>query len=245
MIVFDSFDCARLNMGFTRARFDPEALRLFQEYKVRDFESEDLLERLGELETQVSVLLELMKRVLEIMDLRVLSLGESTQPWDLARGLRHQINTLEPTQSRLVYEFQMSDNDKTRAIGNMLVYEYALCPGIYRVMPAQKNKVVFPALSRDQFLRWCPVMSQRRIGRSKQRMVDVAFATPGVRRPINIQLFLAMFSDTYTANKTHCAVMLEYWCSVFGQQDKLANIKSLNYDDVGDSLIQILGVKQA
>lgn len=239
MYSVDSFDCARVNMGFTRAKINIDALiELTQQ--VLESPKLNKLDELQYLELLIANMHNLANKVIDIDLLKVLNLGSGTNPWEFAPNLKSLMRTLEsPDTTHMVYEFQMNDNDKSRAIGNMLVYEYSDLD-IIRVQPAQKNTVSFGPLSKSDFIKYCPVISNTKVGRERIKIVDAIFKNPTSLHSLNIQTFLKLYSTTYDANKRHSAALLEYWCSIFDKHDLLAKISRENYDDVGDSFIQIL-----
>lgn len=236
----DSFDCARINMGFTRLEinfFDMPNLKP----KFQNFEEE-----LSYLESMVSDLDIKISKLVDIKILNIINLGKDTDQHLMAQNLKIALTNLPPstlTNRMMIYEFQMEMNDKSRAIGNMLVYDYALYSKINRVQPSGKNQICLGSVTRQEFIERCPIMANRTYTRQKKKLADLIFPInlSNKKESLNIQTFLKLFPSTYTANKTHCAVLLDYWCTVFGKRDLLKNIPTENFDDIGDSFIQVLG----
>ena len=203
MITIDSYDCARINMGFTRLEVNPP---LCQILLPRFINVED---ELGYLESCITDMDKLISQIIDIKMFKIMNLGTEVEQWHLATNLKSQVEALPYAEGsrNMIYEFQMDMNNKSQAIGNMLVYEYASRSEIHRVQPAQKNTVTLGNMTREKFLILCPKMAKRKYTTKRAILVDLIFSTGSIQT-LNIQTFLRIFPSTYTANKTHCATML-------------------------------------
>ncbi len=241
-----SFDCARRSMGVAVVSVLDYDTRPGSDQPVDRGDTAEWLRKMTDwIERQIHNLSFMYDNIIKIWRSEVWDLGvDISQAWEVAPVLRTRVEALDAQYNghicNMVYEFQMSANDKTRMISAMLVYNYAR-KHIVRVSPAEKNKITIArGVTRDLFETACPVISSRRIVRrgtvasalySKHEVID-----------LSIQSFLRIYEDPYRANKTHTAAMLEWWCYVFNCREVIENVPNECLDDAADAFIQVLAV---
>jgi hypothetical protein len=229
-MLINSFDCARRSMGVCQAALTLEpfvnALGLINM-------DEELDKKIARMESMVAEIALYLDNIVKITHLAVWDLGaEAVQAWDVAPLLKARLATLSEPDV-LVYEFQMSQNDKSRMISTMLVYHYA-DKHIIRMAPAVKNTIVLARnVTREMFARRCPVVANKICNRA--RLIN-AITFPC---DLGIQTFLKLYTDPYKANKMHTSALLEWWASVFDVA--ISHIPAAELDDAADSFVQILG----
>jgi hypothetical protein len=133
--------------------------------------------------------------------------------------IKTDINTSSGKIDRLLIEYQMVANDKSRCVSQQIMYHYV------NQFNQNKDDLFSENVSYDDFVI---------IGPSIKNKVFLS-------DPLRHQNFLAKYSSRYTANKNHCkSNLLEY----LKQTDQIHLLKSIpkkNWDDVGDAFCQVLG----
>lgn len=235
----NSFDCARKSMGVAIVSVNPHL-------SCPDLElHDDVRERVDALERQLTRISEVIDAFIRPVLLTVWNLGAVTHAWEAAPPLKRELNHIDRVfgaPDTLLYEFQMSANDKSRMISTMLAYHYA--PSVtVRIPAAVKNTVcVARNITREQFVTRCPVTSGKKIKEPKTgKMVPLVALLFAKNDCVDLtcQTFLRHFTDTYRANKTHTSAMLEWCASLFGWD--MSQIPADCLDDAADAFIQVLG----
>lgn len=228
----NSFDCARYSMGVSTAEIDHTFLlpKLIIEGTAE--------EKLTLLEAHMIIISKNLDNLIRIPYLSVWNLGKVEQAWEAAPPLKEHLNKID-TPDALLYEFQMSLNDKSRMISTMLAYHYSGLPTV-RIAPTAKNTMcIAKNVTKDQFFLHCPISANKKITANgkKQLLGNLIFAKRA-RNDLTIQTFLQHFTDTYKANKQHTSASLEWWSSIF--KTDMTQIPKANLDDAADAFIQVL-----
>ena len=122
------------------------------------------------------------------------------------------VNALIEMHPKVLIEYQMSINDKSRCVSNQVLYHYSgrfndcNSVGVHLVGPSLKNKVCFSG--DEKYLH---------------------------------STFMGMYASSYTANKKHTSANLMYWLKKNDQLYIVKNIKKKNLDDIADAFVQIYG----
>lgn len=122
---------------------------------------------------------------------------------------------LEPTQNidRVLIEYQMSSNDKSRAVSNALVYAYSEPSGF---KSAKQNTTE------------CYNEKVELIGPSLKSTVHF---TP----ELNIFEFRKKYINNYVANKNHSKSNFLWWCQK--HNININDIPKANWDDIADAFL--------
>lgn len=222
MVKLLSFDCARYSMG----------VALIEKNDIKNIAPLGKNPTLDDLEQQVKWISDTLDQIIqvhysEVWDLRTDK--DLDKPWDIANALKPRLSTL--TCDKLVYEFQMNQNDKSRMVSSMICYHYAPIETIC-VPPAKKNKMTLPNITREKFAKYCPILSNKKVG--KKKIIDAIFEKKE-KVDLSLQTFLKLHNDTYAANKMHTSAIYEWWFNIF----KIP-IKYEKMDDKADAFIQAL-----
>lgn len=235
----NSFDCARFSMGTCVIEIDPYIVL------PKLVITGSAMEKLTLLEAHLEHVSSVLDRLIRTSYVGVWNLGKVEHAWEAAIPLKRKLDKLDTkfgVPNLLLYEFQMSLNDKSRMISTMLAYHYAGRKTV-RIAPALKNTLcVANAITRSMLFSRCPVTANRKLmgvkkGDKKRLFGDVLFGKREVI-DLNIQTFLACFTDSYAANKAHTQASLEWWVSAF--HNDISKVPQENLDDAADAFCQLL-----
>ena len=173
----------------------------------------------------------------------VWDLGDVRNAITTAPALRRHLDKLETDfgiPEKVLYEFQMVQNDKSRMVSVMLAYHYGSTSKVFCIPPSLKNKICGAIeVSKIDFETNCPVSSERKIrhGGKNKKFCDVLYQNTNTVS-IVVQEFSKYSTTQYKANKSHTTAVFEWWASVHGLC--LKHIPKKNLDDVADAFVQIM-----
>ena len=236
--VIFSFDCARRSLGVAVMRIGrPEIPR---SPITAEWYGLDIATKISVVELWMAEITSAISRMVEILEIRVADLGEATaHAWDSAPPLKQLLGDIRRQWGApeiVIYEFQMVQNDKSRMISNMIVYEF--CDSrIICTPPALKTTLSMMPF--DGWLTHCPRM-QKKIKGGKTLATHWHNRVDG---RMVVQDCLAICSKSYDANKLFSSVLVEWICSVW--KYSLDKLDRAVFDDAGDAVAQVFAALRA
>jgi len=183
--------------------------------------------------SSLSVILEKLNKINDILDVikpvffDVVDLipGKKLKETDVilrAARLKAFLTTIDSyvcDSLKILLEFQMGPNDKSRNVGSQILYHYSNVD--YGFKSAYLNKT----------------------GTTSQ--VSIEIIGPSLKNKINLdpdntyQSFIHKYAKTYDANKKHSIANMMFWLNKTNI-DMISKIKKSNYDDIADAITMTL-----
>jgi hypothetical protein len=135
------------------------------------------------------------------------------------KAIIHFIKNKFPNIDKVLVEYQMSANDKSRNISTALIYAFA-----------EPN---------DNFINFGETNNFEKVGHSSK----VEMVGPSLKSKVyfgaggKVQNFRKKYMNNYTANKSHSKYNLLKWLEEYNCLDLIKNIPKKNLDDVADSFL--------
>ena len=128
------------------------------------------------------------------------------------------------TNFKVLLEYQMGPNDKSRTIGSQVLYHYSNL----------NNEFVNSTVCKSN------------IEISTGHKMDIEIIGPSLKNKINLDIdkhyefFMKKYSKSYDANKAHSKANFLYWVKSKNIEYMIKNIKKKNLDDIADSVTMTL-----
>lgn len=139
--------------------------------------------------------------------------------------IEHISSILYKPSYKVLLEYQMGPNDKSRTIGSQILYHYSNTDININSQCGEYNK---DCLKRNTFI------------------YDIEILGPSLKNKINLDndkphsFFMKKYSKTYDANKAHSKSNFLTWVKSNNIEHMIKNIKKKNIDDIADSVTMTL-----
>lgn len=126
---------------------------------------------------------------------------------------------------KVLLEYQMGPNDKSRNVGSQILYHYS--------NPSNDFSNVNDALKNNT-----PI--------NNSISYDIEIVGPSLKNKINLnpklshKYFVERYIKTYDANKKHSVANFLHWLKLKNAESMIDNIKKKNWDDIADSVTMTL-----
>lgn len=123
---------------------------------------------------------------------------------------------------KVLLEYQMGPNDKSRSICSQIMYHYApMDKGFKNTYIGEKSNLDF---------------------QKQPNVYDVEIIGPSLKNKINLikdkpySYFMQKYTKSYDANKAHSKSNFLHWIKTNKKENMIKNIKKNNLDDIADSV---------
>lgn len=132
---------------------------------------------------------------------------------------------------KVLLEYQMGPNDKSRNVGSQILYHYSMMDNAF------KRTYVKPCNTETQNVDDNPFADI-----TIEIRYDVEIVGPSLKNKLNFdkekphQYFIKKYAKMYDANKKHSTTNLLYWVKKNNVEHMIENIPKKNIDDIADAV---------
>lgn len=160
--------------------------------------------------------------ILDVVDLIPNKKLKGTSPVLISKRLNsylHGLSSYINTENlKVLLEYQMGPNDKSRGICSQIIYHFAGTDNCYG------NVVELPKINKKN--------------------IEIEIVGASLKNKLNYDIhhsyFVGKYAKMYTANKKHSIHNFLYWVKLCGFECLISNIKKKNYDDISDAANMVI-----